>query len=198
MSWYAPSSPNLMDTPLLDTSCASSHLQIYAAMLIYFVRPPGFEPGTGCLEGRCSIQLSYERVRLLASSSTGPIVGPVSRLRHRSGFVRRANVSLIKSISIPVSPLTSVDLVECSSVLFSLTSRTIFSVFLLVIALLELHVAKLQKWKHIYPTSLGPCMPCYSSLSFCFWIAWFLHAHPCAERSLRCRDYLLLVFLPLL
>ena len=26
------------------------------------VRPPGFEPGTYGLEGRCSIQLSYERI----------------------------------------------------------------------------------------------------------------------------------------
>tara|TARA_B110000008_G_scaffold136419_1_gene138472 strand:+ start:163 stop:387 length:225 start_codon:yes stop_codon:yes gene_type:complete len=32
---------------------------------LFFVIAPGFEPGTACLEGRCSIQLSY------ATKSTG-------------------------------------------------------------------------------------------------------------------------------
>ena len=36
------------------------------------VRPTGFEPVTHCLEGSCSIQLSYERLQLRAPS-TAPI-----------------------------------------------------------------------------------------------------------------------------
>ncbi len=33
---------------------------IYKALSECFVIPPGLEPGTCCLEGSCSIQLSYE------------------------------------------------------------------------------------------------------------------------------------------
>ena len=37
-------------------------------MLGWFVRPTGFEPVTVCLEGRCSILLSYERIRSHSST----------------------------------------------------------------------------------------------------------------------------------
>ncbi len=45
------------------------------------VRPPGFEPGTYGLEGRCSIQLSYERI---GSISGTPERSRTSNLRIRS------------------------------------------------------------------------------------------------------------------
>ena len=90
-------------------------------------------------------------MRLPAASTPWSIVCSVLRFRLRDRSVRSANMSLVKSISVPVSPLAAVDLVKESSILFSLASRTILSVFLFVIALLKPHSTKLQKWTHIYP-----------------------------------------------
>ena len=39
-------------------------------------RPPGFEPGTHCLEGSCSIQLSYGRNRKDIQKPLSPHFNP--------------------------------------------------------------------------------------------------------------------------
>ena len=53
---FIGSLPNLNHTP---AHCLWCDLNSYKGL---FVRPTGFEPVTVCLEGRCSIQLSYERI----------------------------------------------------------------------------------------------------------------------------------------
>lgn len=64
-----------MKKPDVEWGCRQAELVLYpiihpTSMLIVVgsiykvVRSPGFEPGTPCLEGRCSIQLSYDRMRI--------------------------------------------------------------------------------------------------------------------------------------
>jgi hypothetical protein len=45
-------------------------------------RLEGFEPPTGCLEGSCSVRLSYRRSRLIVPGA-GYLVGQHARVRGR-------------------------------------------------------------------------------------------------------------------
>ena len=138
---------------------------------------------TVCLEGKCSIQLSYGRIQLPAASYPGPVVSPVSGCWHRGGSVRTPNVSLIKPIPIAVSALPSVYLVQGRTVSLGFTAFTVLAILFFVVTLFKPHNANVQKWTHIYPTHksghiytltfLVPCMPSCSFLNFCFWTAWF-------------------------
>jgi len=54
-------SRNVAGVPQIPTRENSRH----AAMLGFVIRPEGLEPSTPCLEGRCSIHLSYGRAQVI-------------------------------------------------------------------------------------------------------------------------------------
>ena len=98
---------------------------------------------TVCLEGRCSIQLSYERIRLPTASSLRPVVCSVLRLGLRCSFVRRPDVGLVETITISVSTLAAVDAIEIGSVLLGFSTLAILRVLLLVVSLFDFHIANI-------------------------------------------------------
>ena len=98
---------------------------------------------TVCLEGRCSIQLSYERMRLPTASSLWPVVRSVLRLGLRGGFVRRPYMGLVETIAVSVSALTSVDAIERSPVLLGFTALTVLGILLLIVSLFDFHIANI-------------------------------------------------------
>ena len=98
---------------------------------------------TVCLEGRCSIQLSYERIGLPAASSLGSVVGSILRLGLRGGFVRRPYMGLVETITIPVSPLAAIDAIESGSVLLGFSSLPVLSILFFVVSLFDFHIANI-------------------------------------------------------
>ncbi len=70
-----------LEPPRLAAPDPKSGASASSATPAEVVRPPGLEPGTYGLEGRCSIQLSYERIN---EASGTPERSRTSNLRIRS------------------------------------------------------------------------------------------------------------------
>ena len=88
---------------------------------------------TVCLEGKCSIQLSYERIRLFAVSLLGPVVGPVDGSPDETNN-SVSRVCSVFAVAVTVGAATPVVLIELSSVSLCSTRLTVLSVLLLVVS----------------------------------------------------------------
>ena len=67
----------------------------------------------------------FLRVRIAAVSSSGPVVGPVHRLRLESCPVRRPYMGFIESVTVAVVSFAAIDAVASSSVQFSSKAFTV-------------------------------------------------------------------------
>ena len=76
---------------------------------------------------------------LPTASSPRSVVCSVLRFGLRSCFVRRPYMCFVETITISVCTLTSIDSVQESAILLGFSALSVFSVFLLVVSLLELH-----------------------------------------------------------
>ena len=99
---------------------------------------------TVCLEGRCSIQLSYERVSLPTASSPRSIVGSILGFWLKFSLVRGSDVGLIKAVTITVVPFSTVDPIQESTVQLGRLALAVLPVLLLVVSVLaDLHNANI-------------------------------------------------------
>ena len=98
---------------------------------------------TVCLEGRCSIQLSYERIGLPTASSLRSIVCSVLRFGLRCSLVRRPYMGFVETIAIAVSTLAAIDAIQEGPVSLGFAAFAILSIFLLVVSLFDFHIANI-------------------------------------------------------
>ena len=78
-------------------------------------------------------------MQLSATSTLGPVVGPVFRLRLKCGFIRRTYMRFIETVTVSVVLLTAVDFIQECPIPLSLFGLAVFSVLLLIVSFFELH-----------------------------------------------------------
>ena len=82
-------------------------------------------------------------MQLSATSTLGPVVGPVFRLRLKCGFIRRTYMLFIETVTVSVVLLTAVDFIQSCSVLLGLSALSVLHILFLVVSFFELHGTKI-------------------------------------------------------